>query len=324
MRRRHFITIVAGATAWTFAARGQEPRRVIGVLRSTSSANIPGADATFLQGLAETGFVEDRNISIEWRGAGGQYDRLSSLAGQLLAREVAVIVAFDAPSAFAAKAATKTTPIVFLTGADPVKLGLVSSFSRPGSNLTGVSILISGLGPKCLEILLELVPGVGTIALLVNPSNPNVHAYAPETEAAAKALARRLDVLKASSEGELDEAFTTMVRQQANALIVLADPFFHARREQLVGLAARHAIPAIYPLREFPRAGGLMSYGTPAVKLYSQIGTYVGRILKGAKPADLPIQQSTSVELVINLKTAKALGLTVPPSLLARADEVIE
>jgi len=187
-----------------------------------------------------------------------------------------------------------------------------------------VSILISGLGPKCLEILLELVPTAGTIALLVNPSNPNVHAYAPEIEAAAKALARRLDVLKASSDGELDEAFTTMVHQRANALIVMADPFFHTRREQLVGLAARHAIPAIYPLREFPRAGGLMSYGTPAVKLYGQVGTYVGKILKGAKPTDLPIQQSTRVELVINLKTAKALGLSVPPSLLASADEVIE
>jgi putative tryptophan/tyrosine transport system substrate-binding protein len=195
-------------------------------------------------------------------------------------------------------------------------------FSRPGSNLTGVSILISGLGPKCL--LIELVPTAGTIALLVNPSNPNVHAYAPEIETAAKALARRLDVLKASSEGELDEAFRTMVHQRANALIVMADPFFHARREQLVGLAARHAIPAIYPLREFPGAGGLMSYGTPAMKLYGQVGTYVGKILKGAKPTDLPIQQSTRVELVINLKTAKALGLSVPPSLLASADEVIE
>ena len=324
MRRRDFVTFLSGAMAWIHSARAQEPRRVIGALRSSSSASIPGSDATFLQGLADAGFMEGKNISIEWRWAGSRYDRLPSLVGELLARDVAVIVAFDAPSAFAAKAATKTTPIVFLTGADPVETGLVNSFSRPESNLTGVSILISGLGPKCLEILLELVPTAGTIALLVNPSNPNVHAYAPEVDAAAKALARRLDVLKASSEGELDEAFTTMVHQQAKALIVMADPFFHARREQLVGLAARHAIPAIYPLREFAGAGGLMSYGTPAMKLYGQVGTYVGKILKGAKPTDLPIQQSTRVELVINLRTAKALGLSVPPSLLASADEVIE
>jgi putative tryptophan/tyrosine transport system substrate-binding protein len=291
MRRRDFVTFLSGAMAWIHSARAQEPRRVIGVLRSSSSASIPGSDAAFLQGLADAGFMEGKNISIEWRWAGGRYDRLPSLVSELLARDVAVIVAFDAPSAFAAKAATKTTPIVFLTGADPVETGLVSSFSRPGSNLTGVGILISGLGPKCLE-LLELVPTAGTIALLANPSNPNVDAYEPEIEAAAKALARRLDVLKASSEGELDEAFTTMVHRRANALIVMADPFFHARREQLVGLAARHAIPAIYALREFPGTGGLMSYGTPAVKLYGQVGTYVGKFSRAQSRLTSPYNRA--------------------------------
>jgi len=238
---------------------------------------------------------------------------------------VAVIVTFDAPASFAAKAATKTIPIVFATGADPVKTGLVDSFNRPGGNLTGVSALISTLGPKRLELLHELLPSTSTMALLVNPGNPNVGTEAPETEAAANALGRRLEVLTASTERDLEAAFTIMVKRQAGALVLMPDPFFTVRREQLVALAARYAVPTIYPIREFTEIGGLMSYGTNLSRdLAHQAGTYAGKILRGAKPADLPVQQSINLELVINLKTAKALGLTIPPTLLARADDVIE
>ena len=261
MRRREFITLLGGAAAWVSPARAQEPRRVIGFLGSGSSDAIPGVLAAFVQGLKDTGFIEGNNISIEWRWAEGQYNRLPSLAGELVSRGVAVIVAFDAPAAFAAKAATKTIPIVFMTGADPVKTGLVDSFSRPGGNLTGVFILVSMLGPKRLELLRELLPSTSTIALLVNPNNPNVAVDAPETEAAANALGRRLEVLTASTERDLEAAFTTMVKRQAGALIVMPDPFFFARREQLVALAARYAVPTIYPMREFTELGGLMSYG---------------------------------------------------------------
>jgi putative ABC transport system substrate-binding protein len=324
MRRREFITLLGGAAAWVSPARAQEPRRVIGFLGSGSSDTFPGAVASFVQGLKDTGFIEGNNISIEWRWAEGQYNRLPSLAGELVSRGVAVIVAFDAPAASAAKAATKTIPIVFVTGADPVKTGLVDSFSRPGGNLTGVSVLISILGPKRLELQSELLPSASTFALLVNPSNPNV-VDAPETEAAANAIGRRLEVLTASTEGDLEAAFTTMVRRQAGALIVMPDPLFFARRKQLVALAARYAVPTINPAREFTENGGLMSYGTNlSLDLAQQAGTYTGKILRGAKPADLPVQQSIKLELVINLKTAKALGLTIPPTLLARADDVIE
>ena len=325
MRRRKFITLLGGAAAWVSPARAQEPRRVIGFLASGTSDAFPGLVAAFLQGLKDTGFIEGNNISIEWRWAEGQYNRLPSLAGELVSRGVAVIVTWDAPASFAAKAATKTIPIVFATGADPVKTGLVDSISRPGGNLTGVSVLISTLGPKRLELLHELLPSTSTIALLVNPSNPNVGADAPETEAAANALGRRLEVLAASTERDLEAAFATMVKRQAGALVVMPDPLFFARREQLVALAARYAVPTIYPAREFTEIGGLMSYGTNLSRdLAHQAGTYTGKILRGAKPADLPVQQSIKLELVINLKTAKALGLTIPPTLLARADDVIE
>ena len=324
MRRREFITLLGGAAAWVSPARAQEPRRVIGFLSGASSDSYSGVLAAFVQRLKDTGFIEGNNISIEWRWAEGQYDRLPSLAGELVSRGVAVIVAFDAPAASAAKAATKTIPIVFVTGADPVKTGLVDSLSRPGGNLTGVSTLISMLGPKRLEVLRELFPSTSTFALLINPSNPNV-VDAPETEAAANAIGRRLEVLTASTEGDLEAAFTTMVRRQAGALIVMPDPLFFARREQLVALAARNAVPTIYPAREFTEVGGLMSYGPNlALDLSQQAGTYTGKILRGAKPADLPVQQNIKLELVINLKTAKALGLTVPPMLLIRADDVIE
>jgi putative tryptophan/tyrosine transport system substrate-binding protein len=323
MRRREFITLLGGAAAWVSPARAQEPRRVIGVLGSSSSDTFPTL-AGFLQRLKDTGFIEGKNISIEWRWAEGQYNRLPSLAGELISRGVAVIVAFDAPAASAAKAATKTIPIVFVTGADPVKTGLVDSFSRPGGNLTGVFVLISTLGPKRLELLRELLPSISTIALLVNPSNPNV-VDAPETEAAANAIGRRLEVLKASTERDLEAAFTTIVARQVGALVVMPDPFLYARREQLVVLAARYGVPTIYPTRDFTEIGGLMSYGTNlSLDLAQQAGTYTGKILRGARPADLPVQQSIRLELVINLKTAKALGLTIPPTLLARADEVIE
>jgi len=323
MRRREFIAILGGAAAWVSPARAQEPRRVIGVLGSAASSAFPGAEAAFIEGLKNTGFIEGKNISIEWRWAEGQYNRLPSLAGELVSRGVAVIVAWDAPALFAANAATKTIPIVFVTGADPVKTGLVDSFSRPGGNLTGVSVLISILGPKRLEFLSELLPSTSTFALLVNPSNPNV-VDAPETEAAANAIGRRLEVLTASTEGDLEAAFTTMVKRQAGALVVMPDPFFVARGEQLVALAARHAMPAIYPMRLFTALGGLMSYGGNFIELNQQAGIYVGKLLKGAKPADLPVQQTVKFELVINLKTAKALGLTIPQTLLVRADEVIE
>jgi putative tryptophan/tyrosine transport system substrate-binding protein len=325
MRRRDFITIFAGATAWMSAARGQEPRRVIGFLGSGSYFTFPGAPAAFVQGLKDVGFVEGTAISIEWRWAESQYKRLPSLASELVSGGVTVIVGGDAPAALAAKAATRTIPIVFVTGADPVTLGLVDSFSRPGGNLTGVSILLSALGPKQLELLRELLfSNSGTIALLVNPGNPNFEVDVPDIRAAADALGLHVEVLIAGTDSDLEAAFATMVRQRVGALVVKPDPFFSARRELLVALAARHAMPAIYPFRTFVEVGGLVSYGGPITDLNRQAGTYVGKILRGAKPADLPVQQSTKFELVINLKTAKALGLIVPPSLLARADEVIE
>jgi putative ABC transport system substrate-binding protein len=322
MRRRDFIAI-AGSAVIGFAAHAQEPRRVIGVLTSVSRAAAPpGVEDAFLKGLKDAGFVESQNVSIEWRWE-SQYDHLPSLASELVSRGVSVIACLDAPSAFAAKAATGTIPIVFLTGADPVKTGLVDSFSRPSGNLTGVAILIIALLPKQLELLGELLPAANTIALLANPTNPNFRTYAPEAGVASQALRQRLEVLTASTEAELDAAFAA-VRQQADALVLVADPFFIARREQVVALAARHAVPTVYAHRLFPEVGGLISYGTAFVPSFQQVGNYTGRILKGAKPADLPVQQSTHVELVINLKTAKALGLTIPASVLARADEVIE
>jgi len=249
---------------------------------------------------------------------------LLSLAGELVSRNVAVIVTFDAPASLAAKAATKITPIVFLTGTDPVEIGLVQSFSRPSGNLTGVYNLIADLGPKHLELLHELLPTASTIVSLLNPDNPNARAYALRTQAAADALGLRLQVLTAHTEADLEAAFGIMVQQRAEALLVIADPFFIARREQFVALAAGHAMPAIYPIAYFAECGGLMSYGSALGSLYQQVGTYAGRILKGAKPVDLPIEQNTKYDLVINLKAAKALSLTVPASLLASADEVIE
>jgi putative tryptophan/tyrosine transport system substrate-binding protein len=324
MRRRDFITLLGGAAAWLSPARAQEPRRVIGVLASWSSDTFPGLVAAFLQGLKDPGLIEGNNINIEWRWAEGQYNRLPSLAGELASRGVAVIVTFDGPASSAAKAATKTIPIVFVTGADPVKVGLVDSLSRPKGNLTGMSGFLSILGPKRVELLHELLPAANTIALVANSGNVNIKTDEPEIRAAADRLKQHLEMLTASTESDLEAAFATMVQHRVGSLIVMPDPFFFSRSEQLVALAARHAIPAIYPIRTFADLGGLMSYGGGFVDLYQQAGIYVGKILSGAKPADLPIQQSTKVEMVINLKTAKALGLTIPPSLSARADKVIE
>jgi putative tryptophan/tyrosine transport system substrate-binding protein len=323
MRRRDFVTFLGGATAWVATARAQEPRRVIGFLSGFSDA-MPGSLAAFYQGLKETGFVEGRDISIEFRWADGAYDRLPSLAAELVGRNVSVITAYDLPSAFAAKAATKTIPIVFGIGADPIKVGLVESLSRPNGNLTGVSIFLAVMGPKRLELLHELLPAVNTIALLGNPVNANFQPDVPDIRGAAEALRQRLEVLTASTESDLAAAFATMAQHRVGALVVMADPFLISRRVRLVELAARHAMPAIYPSRVFVDLGGLMSYGSSVLDLSQQQGIYVGKILKGAKTSDLPIQQSTKVELVINLKTAKALDLTVPSELLARADEVIE
>jgi len=323
MRRRDFVAFLSGAMAWVAAARAQEPRHVIGFLGEVSLSS-PRALAAFYQGLKETGFVEGKNLSIEFRGAGGQYDHLPSLAAELVARNVSVIVAYDLPSAFAAKEATKTIPVVFGVGADPVKLGLVDSFNRPRGNLTGVTTLLGSLGPKQLELLRELLPNSNKVALLLNPSNPNAQIDTPEIQAAADALGECLEVLTASTESELETSFTTSVGQGIHALVVKPDPLFMSLRERMVALAAHHAIPAIYSHREFVELGGLMSYRGTRLDAYRQIGMYTGRILKGERPADLPVQQSIKFDLVINLKTAKVLGLTVPQELLARADEVIE
>src|ERR1700723_3370118 len=327
MRRREFITLLGGAAAWVSPARAQEPRRVIGVLAGFGFPSLFSelAMPAFLKGLKDAGFVEGRNINFEIRqAADGHYDRLPSLAAELVGRDVAAIFAADLPSAFAAKAATKTIPIVFAMGADPVKVGLVDSLSRPKGNLTGISVVMSLLGPKRVELLHELLPAANTIALLANPGNVNIKTDEPEIRAAAEGLRQHLEVLTASTESDLELAFATMVQHRVGSLIVMPDPFFIYRGKQLVALAARHAMPAIYPLRLFADLGGLMSYGGAYADLYQQAGIYIGKILNGAKPADLPIQQSTKVELVINLTTAKALGLTIPPPLLARADEVIE
>jgi putative tryptophan/tyrosine transport system substrate-binding protein len=327
MRRREFITLLGGVAAWVSPARAQEPRRVIGVLAGFGFPSVFSESAmpAFFQGLKDAGFVEGRNVNIEIRQvADGHYDRLPSLAAELVGRDVAAIFAPDLPSALAAKAATKTIPIVFASGADPVKMGLVDSFSRPKGNLTGVSAILSLLGPKKVELLHELLPAANTIALLANPANVNIKTDEAEIRAAADGLKLHLEVLTAGTDSDLEAAFATMVQHRIGSLIVMPDPFFLSRIKQLVALADRHAMPAIYPLKIYADLGGLMSYGGSPVELYHQAGIYVGKILNGAKPADFPIQLSTKVELVINVKTAKALGLTIPPTLLVRADEVIE
>ena len=326
MRRRDFIIFLAGGlTTRPLAAQAQQKAMpVIGFLSSLSPGPSAPFTAAFLQGLGETGYVDGKNVAIEYRWAEENYDRLPALAADLVGRRVDVIVTVGGGVvALAAKNATSTIPIVF-SGGDPVALGLVASFARPGGNLTGFSILTGELSPKRLALLSELVPQAKVIALLVNPNSPTAERITGDVQEAARAKGVQLSVIKASTEGEIAAAFAALVQLQAGALVVGNDPFFNNRREQLVALASRHAVPAIYEWREFAAAGGLISYGTSLTSVYRQHGGYTGKILKGSKPADLPVQQPTTFELVINLKTAAALGLTVPQSLIARADEVIE
>jgi putative tryptophan/tyrosine transport system substrate-binding protein len=326
MRRREFIALVSGGAIWPLAARAQQPSMpIVGFMSALSAENISGPVAGFHQGLRETGYREGQNVAIEYRWAQGDYGRLPELAADLVRRRVAVLVASGGdPSPQIAKAATQTIPIVFGMFGDPVKEGLVDSLSRPGGNSTGVTIFGPAAVTKRLQLLHALVPQDAAVAFLMNPNNPNGDLEMRAAQAAAVSLGRQIVVLNASSESELDAAFASMAQQRIGALVGASDPFFFNRREQIVSLAARHRISAVYYLRDFAHAGGLMSYGNSLTDMYRLVGVYVGRILKGERPADLPVQQSSKFDLVINLKAAKTLGLTVPYGLLNAADEVIE
>jgi len=326
MKRREFITILGGgAAAWPPAAPAQQPAiPVIGFLNGASYELSAHLVRAFHQGLTETGYVEGRNVAFEYRSADGQYDRLPALAADLVSRKVSVIAATGTPTGLPAKAATTTIPIVFVTGSDPVEQGLVASLNRPGGNLTGATTLAVELGQKRLELLHELVPKATLIGVLVNPTGPNLQTVSRDLRAAARTVGRPIHVLHASTERDFDTVFATLVRLRAGGLVIGTDTFFNSQSRKLAALTLRHAVPAIYQYREFAAAGGLMSYAGSITDAYRLVGVYTGRILKGEKPCDLPVQRSTKTELFINLKTAKALGLTIPQSVLERADEVIQ
>jgi ABC-type uncharacterized transport system substrate-binding protein len=325
VKRREFITLLGGAAAWPVAARAQQPTMpVVGFLSSGSADLLADRVRAFRLGLSEIGHVEGRNIAIEYRWAEGENDRLSGLAADLVRRQVTVIAAAGGLSARAAKAATTTVPIVFWIEGDPVEVRLVASLNRPGGNLTGVTTLGAELGAKRLELLHEVIPTAIVIAVLVDPSTLTAATLSKDLQAAARSLGLQLLVLHANSERDFATSFATLIQQRAGGLVIGPGPLFFSRSEELAALALRHGVPSIFQSREFAAAGGLMSYGGSATDSYRQVGAYTGRILKGEKPADLPVQQATKVDLLINLKTGKALGLEVPPTLLARADEVIE
>ena len=327
MRRREFISLLGGgaAAAWPLAALGQQNEvPVIGFLHSASPGPFARLVDAFRKGLSENGYVEGRNVAIQFSWAEGQYDRLPALANDLVTRQVAVITAFGPPAALAAKAATTTIPVVFTSGDDPVKVGLVQSLNRPGGNVTGVNVLTGAMEGKRLGLLMEMVPDVALIAVMINPNSPESETSVREIQQSAAAIGRQVTILKANNERDIDAAFTAIAEHRAGALLVGNDIFFNSRRNQIVNLAARNKIPAIYEFREFVDAGGLMSYGTNLADIYRQAGDYTGKILKGAKPSDLPIMQVTKFEFVINLKTAKTLGIKISDNVLSLADEVIE
>jgi putative tryptophan/tyrosine transport system substrate-binding protein len=327
MQRRQFITLLGGAAAaWPLAAQAQQPTLpVVGFINAASAQNYTRQLAAFLKGLGENGYVDGRNVAVEYRWAKDQNDRLPAMAADLVHRQVAVIAATSTPAALAAKAATTTIPIIFELGSDPVQLGLVASLSRPGGNVTGVTNANMGIAPKRLQLLHELLPTARIMALLVNPAEPALaETYTKEVQAAARNFGLELHVLNATSEGDFDVAFSKLTQLRAGGLVIGGGAFFTSRTEQLAALSVRHAVPAIYYNRRFAVAGGLLSYGADSTDAYRLAGIYTGRVLKGDKPADLPVQQATKVELYINLKTAKALGLTIPNTLIGRADEVFE
>jgi putative tryptophan/tyrosine transport system substrate-binding protein len=324
MRRRELVLLIGGAMTARALCAQQRIMPVIGFLGGETPDALAANVAAFRQGLAETGYIEGQNLAIEYRWAEGRYDRLPGLAAELVDRKVNVIVTYGASAIDAAKSATSIIPIVFFGGGDPVKSGLVVSLARPGGNLTGVSIMAPELNPKRLDLLSELVPQASVIGLLVNPNNLSTERTIRDLQEAARAKGLRLEILKAGVEGDFDAAFATLVRLHAGAVVVGSDAYFFSRRGQLVTLAARHAVPAIYDAREFVATGGLVSYGSSFASSWPRVGIYAGEILKGTNPAELPVHQPTRFELLINLKTANALGLTIPPSILARADEVIE